>query len=249
MNFFDDLLNPETAQRHVTQGSEQWDALRCGRFTASQIYRLMTPVKRDMTESELKARPKSGVGSSSKLIYSDEGLSDAAITYINQKVAETLTGQIKAESYAFPLVWGKDTEPLAVEHFETVTGLKCEEIGFCQYTDHAGGSPDRDIPEDDSFLEVKSPWQSENQIGYLMLTDHYDLKRMHPDYYWQVQSNLVFTNRSKAHFVTFDPRFKDDKLKMQHLIIPVVPADQDLIRLKIALAVKEKLSIIQTLLA
>jgi len=248
MTFFDDLLNPETAQRHITQGSDEWDAIRCGRFTASEIHRLMAPLKRDMTEEELKARPKKGIGSSAKLIYSDEGLSDTAITYIKQKVAETLTGQIKSESYAYPLVYGKEMEPIAVEHFEKITGLHCEEIGFCKYTDHAGGSPDRDIPEDDSFLEVKAPWQSENQIDYLMLTDHYDLKRMHPDKYWQTQSNLVFSGRSKAHFVTFDPRFKDEKLKMQHLIIPIVEADHDLIRKKIELAVKEKLSMIKTLL-
>jgi hypothetical protein len=203
---------------------------------------------REMTNEEKKARPKSGKGSSTTKIYLKDVLGDGAITYVKQKVAETLTGKLKPSAYAYPLVYGKETESEAVEYFERKTGLKCEEMGFCPYTDHAGGSPDRDIPEDDSFLEVKCPWQSENQIDYLMLTDHYDLKRMHPEYYWQVQSNLVFTGRSKARFIIYDPRFKDKKLKMQHLIIPKVDEDHDLIRLKIELAVKEKLSMIKTLI-
>jgi hypothetical protein len=156
MSFFDDLLNPETAQKHIAQGSEEWDQIRCGRFTASEIHRIMSPSKREMTESELKARPKSGPGSSVKLIYDHDSLSDSAMTYVKQKVAETLTGRIKSQSYAFPLVYGKETEAEAVEYFETNTGLKCEEIGFCPYTDHAGGSPDRDIPEDNSFWRLSA---------------------------------------------------------------------------------------------
>lgn len=245
MSFFDDLLNKETAQKHIMQGSDAWDEIRCGRFTASEIYRIMEPSKREMTESELKARPKNGKGSSAKLVYDYTKLSDAALTYVKQKVAETLTGRQKPQSYAFPLVYGKENEAEAVEYFEKVSGLKTEEIGFCPYTDHAGGSPDRDIPNDDAILEIKCPWQSENQIDYLMLTDHFDLKRMYPEYYWQVQSNIMFANRSKAHFATYDPRFKDEHLKMQRIIVPANTQEQELIRNQIALAVKEKLSMIQ----
>lgn len=247
MNFFEELLNKDTAQKHIIQGSDAWDEIRCGRFTASEIYRIMDPAKREMNESELKARPKSGKGSSTKFVYDWTKLSDGGITYVKQKVAETLTGKVKAQSYAFPLVYGKETEQEAVEYFQKLTELECEVIGFCPYTDHAGGSPDRDIVTEDAILEIKCPWQSENQIDYLMLTDHYDLKRMYPEYYWQVQSNMLFANRSKAYFATYDPRFKNDKLKMQMITVPAVPAEHDLIRNQIALAVKEKLSMIQTL--
>lgn len=244
MSFFDDLLNKDTAQKHITQGSDAWDEIRCGRFTASEIYKIMEPSKREMTKEELYARPSSGKGSSAKLVYDYSKLSDGGLTYVKQKVAETLTGKQKPQSYAYPLVYGKETEAEAVEHFEKLTGLKTEVIGFCPYTDHAGGSPDRDIPEDDSILEIKCPWQSENQIDYLMLTDHYDLKRMYPAYYWQIQSNMLFANRTKGHFAAYDPRFMDDHLKMQMILVPANAQDHDLIRNQIALAVKEKLSMI-----
>lgn len=247
LDFFRDLKDPDAVQKHIRQGSEQWDQIRCGRFTSSEMHKLLAPTKREMTEAELKARPKSGVGSSVKYVYSDDGLSDTAMTYIYQKVAETLTGTIKNAPYAQALGYGIELEAEAVEWFEKIKGFRCEEIGFCVYTDHAGGSPDRDIPEQDAILEIKCPFFSEHQINYLLLTDHYDLKRMNPEYYWQMQSNMLFANRKKGWFATFDPRFKDDKLKMNPIEIPAVEKDQDLILKKIPLAVKEKLALIQTL--
>lgn len=247
LDFFRDLNDPDAVQKHIRQGSEAWDQIRCGRFTSSEMHKLLAPTKRDMTEQELKDRPKKGPGSGVKLIYSDEGLSDTALTYIKQKVAETLTGHIKSAPYAQALGYGIELEAEAVEWFVKITGFQCEEIGFCVYTDHAGGSPDRDIPEQDAILEIKCPFHSENQVDYILLTDHHDLKRMHPEYYWQIQSNILFANRKKGWFASFDPRFKEDKLKMNPIEVPAIEKDQELILKKIPLAVKEKLELIKTL--
>jgi hypothetical protein len=245
-DFFEDLLNPETAHQHIIQGSDEWDAIRCGRFTSSEIYRLMVSGKREMTAAELKARPKTGTGSSAKLITDHSILSDTAETYIKEKVAETLTGKVKTQSYAYPLVYGKEMEAEAVEYFERKTGLVAETVGFCPFGDHAGGSPDRFVGPDE-LIEIKCPWQSENQIDYLMLTDQWDLKRIHPDKYWQVMSLLLFTQRKKAHFVTYDPRFIDDKFKMTHIEVKPINEDFDLIVLKLERAIEEKLKLIKRL--
>ena len=242
-DFFNDLLDPDKAQQYIIQGSDQWDQIRCGRFTASEIHKLMDSGKREMTTAELKARPKDGPGSGTKLISDPAIISDKAMTYIKQKVAETLTGQLDTQDYAWPLVRGKEMEPEAVECFERITGLECEEIGFCPYTDHAGGSPDR-LVQDGNILEVKCPAYSRNQVDYLLLNDRWDLKRMHPDYYWQIQANLLFTNRPICYFATYDPRFKSDKLKMFIMKIAAVSEDQDLIIQKIAIATREKLQLI-----
>src|SRR5688572_14249397 len=104
MDFLESILDDRTALTWIDQNSEEWDRVRIGRFTASEIHRLMEPAKREMTEAELKARPKSGKGSSAKLVNDYSTLSDAAFTYINEKVAEILTGQPKSQGYAFPLV-------------------------------------------------------------------------------------------------------------------------------------------------
>ena len=246
--FFTDLLDRDTATRHIEQGSDEWDKIRCGRFTASEIHNIMDSGTRDMTPEELKARPKSGVGSSAKKTADHSKLSASAETYILTKVAETLTGKIQSSSYAFPLVYGKETEPEAVAFFEKITGFVTEVVGFQVFGDHAGGSPDRFVGEDEG-LEVKCPYTSKEQIKYLMLTDQYDLKRLHPDYYWQVMSNLLFTGKKRWHFVTYDPRFISEKHKMTHMIIKPINEDFDLICQKLEAAIKEKLSIIQLLTA
>jgi len=247
-DFFDDMMNPDTAQKHIRQGSEQWDMVRVGRFTSSEFHKLMTPGKRDMTPEELAARPKKGVGSATKTIIDTSILSDTARTYIQSKVAEVLTGQPRPQAYAYPLVWGKEQEPYAVEYFEKKTGLQCEEVGFQTYTNHAGGSPDRLIGDTDG-LEIKCPYTSDKQIDYLMLTDHHDLKRMHPDYYYQCVTLLLFTGRDRWHFATYDDRFKEDRHKMSHIIIEKekVKHEFDLIHKMIEVATKEKYELLKTI--
>lgn len=243
MDFFESLNNGDASQYLVEQGSDEWKALRVGRFTGSEMFKLVDPGKREMTESELKARPKSGEGSKTKQIQDVKVLGEKAWTYIYKKAAETLTGQLDEEVYAWPLVRGKEMEPEAVEFFEKRTGLSSEKIGFVKFTDHAGSSPDRMVI-DGSVLEIKCPSNSTNQLRYLLLTDHYDLKREYPNHYWQVQTNILFTGAKKGYFAAYDPRYKQEKQRMAIIEVPIVPADHDLIIQKIAVATEEKLKII-----
>lgn len=245
MNFLDSLLDERTASSWIEQGTVEWDMVRMGRFTASEMHRLLTPAKREMTDEELKNRPK---GSKAKLTTDYSTLSEGALTYVNEKVAEILTGQPKSSGYAFPIVWGKEHESEAIEFFERQTGLVVERCGFFTYTDYAGGSPDGLIGND-AIIEVKCPFESVNQVDYLLLTDHFDVRRMYFPYWVQMQSNMVFTNRNKGHFVTYDPRMKSDRHKMQHIEVPADGEIHNLIRSQITLAVKELLLTLQRLSA
>lgn len=238
----DDLINDSYQTKFVDQGSDQWEQIRAGRFTSSEIYKLMECGTRPMTPEELAARPKSGKGSATKNIADPTKMGDKGMTYIYQKVAEVLTGRAKPGSYAYPLVYGKETEPQAVEHFERVTGLTCVETGFEPFSDHAGGSPDRLIGDDEG-LEVKSPFYSEHQISYLMLTDRFDLKNLYPEYYWQCVSLLLFTGRKKWHFCTFDPRMIKDEHKMTHIEILASDVSEDFDRINTALAAAIKIKL------
>lgn len=246
-NFFHDLLNPETASRHIQQGSEEWDAIRLGRFTSSEFHKLMECGKRPMTPDELAARPKKGVGSKTTLVPDPSKMSDKGITYIRKKVWETLAAQPLPEAYAYPLVWGKENEPLAVEYFENKYGLETYSVGFQVFSDHAGGSPDRLIGTEEG-LEIKCP-SSDEQIDYLMMTDHWDLKRNYPEHYWQCVSLMLFTNRKRWRFCTFDSRMKDDKHKLTHILIEwhKIEEDIDAITKALAGAVEEKLKLIKLL--
>jgi len=203
---------------------------------------------RPMTPEELAARPKSGKGSATKNIADPSKMGDKGITYINQKVAEVLTGKPKQTSYAYPLVYGTEMEPIAVEHFEKLTGLETYQVGFEPFSDYAGGSQDRLLGDEDG-LEIKCPYESINQVDYLMLTDHYDLKRNHPDKYWQCVSLMMFTGRKRWHFCTFDPRMILEKHKMTHIIIEAekVQDDFELINQALGGAIKLKLELLNML--
>lgn len=226
MTFFDDLLDPEKAKQHIKQGTEEWDKMRIGRFTSSEMYRLITPPK---TKEDKDAGK----------------LSETALTYVNEKVAETLTGMAKQNSYAYPLVYGKETEAQAIEVFCERTGFIWDEIGFVSFGDHAGGSPDGIINETD-ILEVKCPYAIDTQVDYLQLTDQWDLMRLKPAYYWQCMSNLLFTGKERAHFVSFDPRYPD-KQQIVHIVIKPITDDFQKITDKIAKAVEEKLKILKSI--
>lgn len=244
----DELLDASYQPKYQDQGSEAWENIRAGRFTSSEFYKLMECGKRPMTPEELKARPARGVGSKTTLVPDPSKMGAKGLTYIAQKVAEIFTGRPKPPAYAYPLVYGKETEPEAVEYFEHKFGVECIEVGFQPFGDHAGGSPDRLIGDDEG-LEVKCPFDSTNQIDYLLLTDHYDLKANHPDHYWQCVSLMLFTNRKRWHFCTFDPRMKEDKHKMTHLILEwdKVEEDIDAVTKALAGAVEEKLKLIKLL--
>lgn len=227
MSFLDELLDEKTANRWIEQGTPEWDAVRVGRFTSSENWRLMVDPKSNADKEAGK-------------------LSETSMTYVNEKVAEVMTGQCKPQGYAFPLVWGTEKEPEAIEYFCNKTGFTHERVGFFSFSDHAGGSPDG-IINNMEILEVKCPYDSKVQIEYLMLTDQYDLKRHFREYYWQCQCNLLFTGFDVCHFVTYDPRMKDDKHMMTHLIINKDEKDHLLIVAKLEKAVEEKLKLLSLL--
>jgi len=230
------------------QGSKAWTDIRAGRFTASEWWKLMNSGTRLMTPAELKARPKSGKGSSAKYIEDSTSLSEVAKTYIEEKVAETLTGISKQKVFSYATQHGEELEPIAAEAFaEKMGGLEYEILSFVPFGDHAGGSPDRKIKGAKRIVEIKCPYNSVNQVKYLMLTDQYDLKRMFPDFYWQCQTNNLFTGSECCDFVTFDHRMIEDKHKIVHIEVKPIAEDYELIGVKLGTAIKEKLAILDLL--
>jgi len=62
------------------------------------------------------------------------------------------------------------------------------------------------------------------------------------EYYWQMQSNMLFTGTSKAWFISFDPRAKDHALFM--MLFTADKLDHELIEKKIKVAVEHKKEIL-----
>lgn len=110
------------------QGSPEWLAARLGVPSASQF---------------------------SKIVTGKGGKSTQLEAYINQLVAEELTGETTLVYVNEHMKRGTQLEPDARELYEALTGQSVEEVGFCLHdTVNAGCSPDGLVGEEGG-LEIK----------------------------------------------------------------------------------------------
>lgn len=169
----------------IEQKSAEWYAQRAGKFTGSEIHKLM----------------KSGRSK-------DKEFSDTAMTYIYDKVAEIMTnGQsIRFKQFDSRATdWGNEQEPNALKCYQDFTGNIVIPAEFAQYSDFFGASPDGLVGED-GLLEAKCPYNTINHIRHMLCVTLDDL----PDeYYWQIQAELLATGRKWCDFISYDSRCTD----------------------------------------
>jgi len=166
---------------------QDWMAQRCGKFTASEIYKLMGSGKKDY-------------------------FSLVAKTYISQKAAEILTLEPSNRPNTMAMDWRQSHEYEAYTKFKELYGeinyFGGENPTFFSYSKYSGGSPD--ALGKDYVLEIKCPYNSSEHLNHLMMETDEDLKDGKPEYYWQVVANMIFTGKDKAIFVSYDPRFEPE---------------------------------------
>lgn len=169
------LLNEILAD--ASQGSDMWNKIRLGKFTSSEIHRL---------------------------IHKKGALTEANKKYIFEKVAEILTGEAKTFFENDAMRWGTQQEPIARDLFAEQTGLEITECGFILVDEYYGGSPDGLI-SDYGLIEIKCP-SSAVHIQNCTIKSQEDLKAISEEYYFQIQSNMIVTERDHAFFISYDPR-------------------------------------------
>lgn len=193
----------------------QWEIDRLGKFTSSEINRLLAPLTKSDND-EKNVLPK------------------GARTYVYEKVAELLTGTMRQETN-FALEWGIQWEPAAAELIEKLYpdliyhGLNLKK--FYKYGKQAGGSPDAVSKAKKSVFEIKCPENPANHIQYLLLKTQQDLNRVHSDYYCQIQMNMMCTavdlecsfTEMTGYFVSFCPIILDEYKDRQLLMLKVTP--------------------------
>ena len=116
----------------ISQGSEAWHALRCGKATASRI-------------ADIVRRTKSGESAS-------------RARYLGEIVAERMTGAQANGFKSADMQWGNDTEPQARAAYAFYYDADLTPVPF---VDHpaipmAGASPDSFVGSD-GLLEIKCP--------------------------------------------------------------------------------------------
>ena len=173
------------------QRTVEWYEARRGRFTGSEVWKLMT-------EPRTKAAKDSGE------------LSEKAKTYTNQVLAEVITG-ITPDISSASMQWGIEHEREAKEVYQSYFSEAIEDCDFISDGRYGGGSPDGFIGKD-GIAEIKCPYNSgihlENCAFAFGLPSAASFKEQYKEYYYQIQNNLKVTGRKFCRFISFDPRFK-----------------------------------------
>jgi len=121
------------SEEDYPQGSDEWQAIRAGKVTASKI-------------TDIMAKLKSGKPSAGRT------------TYMGQLIAERLTG-VKSDSFSnAAMQWGTETEPQARAAYEFLNDVEVEQIAFMDHPliSNSGMSPDG-LVSDSGMLEIKCP--------------------------------------------------------------------------------------------
>lgn len=157
----------------MLQRTPEWYMARLGRFTASDIYRLMG---------------KDGLATTKKSIE----------TYAIEKASEAYFGLIEDDYISADMQRGIDLEPDAFARYadsRAMDFVTVEKCGFVPYGDHAGASPDGKA-SDGVNLEIKCPRIV--TFGRLVATHEVD-----PNHYAQMQLQMICTGTDRSHYFNY----------------------------------------------
>lgn len=151
-------------------------------------------------------------------------------TYLDQVLAERLTGQPTWTPTTPAMQWGIDHEAEAAAAYEALTGTMLSGTGkdFVPHPTipHLGASPDR-LAGDDGLVEIKCP-NSVTHISRLR-------SRLIPEQYrWQMDIQLLVTGRKWCDFVDYDPRLGGEYAHLRILVIRHEPTADELARAEAA---------------
>ena len=136
-------------------------------------------------------------------------------TYIYNLMAEYYSSAEKENYINADMQRGIDLEPEARLEFEFYTDLDVQEVGFIEYNEFIGVSPDGLIG-DDGLIEIKCP----NDSIYFKLLLNDNIK---PEYIAQMQMQMYVTDRQYCYFVSYNPNFE------KSLYIKKINRDEEMI--------------------
>lgn len=178
------------------QRTAAWYISRKGKITASEIVNILT-----------KGRGK------------DEVFGKTALSYLNDKVTERMMDNdsfiwymtdIKKSTPA--MRWGTEYEDSAREQYEVATKKKvmdCPFMPLAGFDDYVGGSPDGRCSTLDRIIEIKCPYNASVHIEHCKWNSPDDLLNGNPQYYAQVQANMLITGTRLCDFISYSPLFRN----------------------------------------
>lgn len=138
----------------------------------------------------------------------DGSPSAARIKLMHEILAERLVGDAVSHYVTPAMQHGIDSEPLARERYEALSGNIVQRAGFVTHkTIHFFGATPDGFIDDDGLIEIKCPITS-NFIAW-------KAAGVVPDQHKpQMLAQLACTGRRYVHFIAFDPRLKRHEHQM-----------------------------------
>lgn len=149
------------------------------------------------------------------------GPSTSRANLLTLLAVERITGQCVETYQNAAMARGQELEAEARDAYMFATGNVVEECGYIAHPmiERVGASPDG-LLAGDGLLEIKCPASMQKHLDALLRGAHA------VEYCWQVQHQMMVTDRAWAEVVSFDPRFPE---KLQ-LAITRVPRDAEAIK-------------------
>lgn len=183
------------------QRTADWYKERCGCLTGSRVAAALS-------------RLKSGQRS------------QAAKDMIIELATERLTGSCVEHYTTRDMQWGTDHEAEAREAYEAETGRMVELAGFVHHpsVEWLGASPDG-LVGDDGMVEIKCP-TSMTHVRRLL-----DPQAGVAQYRMQMLLQLACTGRTWCDFAEYDPRMRDEALRLQ--IVRFEPTVDEIVHIEV----------------
>lgn len=123
-------------------------------------------------------------------------------TYIIELMAEFYSSGEKEKFTNGHIERGNELEPIAREVYELETGDKVQKVGFIEYNEYVGCSPDGLIG-DNGGIEIKCI----DDVKYFkhLINGESEIDSSH---LWQIQMNLLITGRDYWKLLIYNPNFK-----------------------------------------
>lgn len=185
----------EIIDAQPTQHSLDWFRARLGKFTGSQVGRLM----------------KSGRGK-------DEYFGKDAISYITEVVAERMLNPsvvmmdelfeeylMQTTASSKTLAWGNDQEMNAKDLYSKLRKVKITSCGAVELSPWFASSPDGLVLESNGVVEVKCPTPKVHVEYMVNVHSADDLKKVRPEYYWQVVAHMAVTGAEWCDWMSYCP--------------------------------------------
>lgn len=195
------------------QRTTEWYLARKGMITASEIVNIL-----------VKSKSK------------DEVFGKTAISYLNEKIAERF---MDSEQFIYynedvkrstpAMKWGNEYEDTAREVYEMATGNTVMDEPFQKlkgFEEFVGGSPDGRLSTMDGIIEIKCPYNPAVHLEHVSWKEPKDLLAGNPQYYAQVQANMLITGTNYCDFISYSPLYRN----RLDLSVLRVPRDEDYLK-------------------